>query len=418
MRALSKVIGLCFAAAALNVPVFAQEHAEPAPPEPSVTPLALSFSNEGLSGPGADQLRAHVENSQFIAIGEDHGFADAPVLLSAFAAEGADHGFDTYAVETGPWSADWVRDRLNHGGVDGYASDLAGRPLAIPFLSMREEADVAAQFLGDGQLWGIDQEFIGSPLIHLEWFADRLGGSEAGQELRSWLDTEKSAFATGNQQAIFMASADQGKWDRLREMFAGDTDASERIDALERSQSIYMANFSGRGFDNNTDRVALIREYFLKNWTAAQADGAVAPRVLFKMGAVHIGRGTSPMKTFDIGSLLEGVAAANGMEILRVAYLPVGGEQLSVRPSSDGAFSVVPVSRGAQLAVQMRDAGVDMDVVREGEGHYIIDLEPVRRAMGNKGLNDADGMFRFVVLGFDYLVTTNTGKAGTPLAER
>ncbi|WP_299193091.1 hypothetical protein [uncultured Erythrobacter sp.] len=396
----------------------AQETDPNNPVEPTIIPLAFEFSAEGLAGPGAVQVRAKIEDAQFIGIGEDHGFADAPALIAALASEGAEHGFDTYAIEVGPWSADWLRDQLASGGVEGYGEALRGRPLAIPFLSMREEAEVASAFLEEGKLWGIDQEFIGSPLVHLEWFVQRIGDADGGDELRSWLTAEREAFASGNQPAVFMASAGPDKWGRLREIFARDGEALELVDALELSQSIYIANFTGRGFDNNTDRVALIREYFLDQYASAQGEGVAAPRVLYKMGAVHVGRATSPMKTFDIGSLLEGMAAANGMEALHIAYLPIGGEQLSVRPSADGAFRVSPVSRGEQLADQLQQAGVDMDVVREGEGHFIIDLEPVRRAMGNRGLNEADDMFRFVLLGFDYLVTTNQGRPGTPLAER
>lgn len=399
-------------------PAFAQDSGTAAEaPDPTIQPLALEFSVEGLSGPGAELLRAEIEDAQFIAIGEDHGYADAPVLLAALATEGAEHGFDTYAIEVGPWSTGWIRESLIEGGVDGYASELEGRPLAVPFLSLREEAEVAMRFLEDGRLWGIDQEFIGSSMIHLEWFAERAGDGAAGDELRDWMQSDREAFAAGKQEDVFMVTAGDAEWARLREIFAGDADALELVAALEVSQSIYIANFTRRGFDNNTDRVTLIRDYFMQHYAAARAERGTAPRVVMKMGATHAGAATSPMKTFDIGSLIEGIAAVEGRGVLRVAYLPMGGEQIGIRPSPEGGFSVREVEAPESMMASLGAAGVDLEAIG-GEGHYVIPLEPVRRALGNRGLNDAEWMDRFVLLGFDYLVTTRSGRPGTPLAER
>ncbi len=383
-------------------------------PPAKIEPESIEFSSAGFAGTGAEMLRAELADAQFIGIGEDHGYADAPALVAAFASEGRPHGFDYYAIEVGPHSTAWLLEQLRSGGVEGYAQALQGRPLAIPFLNFREEAEVAAAFVADGKLWGVDQEFIGSPLIHLEWLAQRAGSN--GDLVHALLEKEQEAFATGNQPAVFMATADNDRWTQLREIFEADEEALVVIGELERSQAIYRSNFAGRGLDNNLDRVGLIREYFLSSYSKAEAKDKAPPKVIFKMGAVHVGHATSPMSTFDIGSLVEGMAAANGMDALHIAYLPVGGEQIAIRPSPDGAFSVKPTSRGDRLRSSLEAAGVNMAALDDSDGHFVIPLEPVRRSMGNKGLSEADDMFRFLVLGFDYLVTTTAGKPATPLA--
>lgn len=417
MRAIGLAIGAAVLALGAAGAALAQEATNATElPEPTIQPLEIGFSDEGLSGPGGEMLRGEIENSQFIGIGEAHGFADAPLLVSAFATEGAEHGFDTYAVEVGPWSTGWVRGRLIAGGVDGLATALESKPLSVPFLSSREEAEVAMRFLGDGRLWGIDQEFVGSTQIHLDWLANRAGDGAEGDELRGWLAADNEALSTGNQAGAFMVTAGADEWARLSEIFAGDAEALERIAALEISQSIYQANFTGRGFDNNTDRVALIREYFLQHYASAKAERGEAPRVIYKMGTTHVGAGTSPMKTFDIGSLVVGLAALEGRKALHVAYMPIAGEELGIRPSADGSYFVGPVSEGESLMALLARAGVDMAAIA-GEGHYLVPLEPVRRALGNRGLNEADWMDRFVVLGFDYLVTTRAARPATPLAD-
>ncbi|MDJ0978009.1 MAG: hypothetical protein QNI87_05685 [Erythrobacter sp.] len=420
MRRFGLVMGVAAMVIAGTTIAHAQDAAEPAAgkPEPTIQPLALEFTESGFSGPGAETLRAEIADAQFIAIGEDHGFADAPDLIAAFASEGRATGFTNYAVEVGPWSTDWLREQLLSGGVEALARSLTGRPLALPFLGQRREANVALGFLDDGQLWGIDQEFIGSTQIHLDWFAERTEDGEASETIRDWASVDREAFASGNQQSVFMVTAGPEEWSYLRKIFADDAEALERVDALQTSQSIYLANFEGRGFDNNTARVALIREYFLKHYAEAKQRIGQPPRVLMKMGAVHVGAGTSPMKTFDIGSLIEGIAAENGMDVVRIAYLPVGGSQLGIRPSPDGIYAIQEVRDGEKLISDLAEAGIDMEVVTQGQSHFVIPLEPARRNLGNAGLNDADDMFRFVMLGFDYLVTTNNAQAATPLAER
>lgn len=402
--ALAVAIGLA------GSPVLGQDVPEGAP---SIEPLALEFDAAGLSGPGGELLASHLPEMQFVMIGEDHGYADAPRLVSAFAAEGKEHGFDDYAIEVGPYSTAWLRDVLSEGGPDALAAQLEGRPLAIPFLSNREEAETAMAFLGEGQLWGSDQEFIASPLIHLEILGE---GSDA--EILSVLSMrEREAFATGNQAAAFMASVTDEEWAALELAFADDEVALDRLLQLRRSTQVYRSYMAGRGLDNNLDRVELIKEYFLAAYHRAEERKGMPPRVLMKFGAVHASRATTPMSTFDLGPMIEGMAAANGLDALHIAYLPMGGEQIAIRPSADGFFSV-KATDGSMLRAVLEKAGVNVAKIENGSGHFVIPMEPVKRALRNGGLGELDRMSRSFVLGFDYIVTTMEAKPATPLGQR
>ena len=391
---------------------FAQE----TKPESVLTAMAVEFGADGLSGPGADVLRNDLERAQFVSIGEDHGFADAPALVAAFAAEGAHLGFDYYAVEVGPYSSRWLTAILSDGGVDALGEALTGQTLAVPFLGMREEAEVASAFIARGKLWGFDQEFIGSPLIH---FAELEEGAsdEARALLAELLASEREAFSTGNQGAVFFMAGKPEQWAALREAFADDRAKLARLDAMERSANIYRYYIQGRGLDNNLDRVDLIRESFLAAYHEAETRDGIPPKVILKAGSTHAGRSTSAMATFDLGSLVEGMAAANGMEALHIAYLPLGGEQIAVFPSPEGSYTVKGVD-SEKLRAMLEQAGVDLAPIDAGEGHFLIAMEPVKRALRNKGLQALDPMTRFTVLGYDYLITTAKGRPATPLAER
>ena len=48
---------------------------EPDAAIPTVEVLPLSFAQSGVSGPGGERIKAELVDAQFVALGEDHGFA-------------------------------------------------------------------------------------------------------------------------------------------------------------------------------------------------------------------------------------------------------------------------------------------------------------------------------------------------------
>jgi hypothetical protein len=380
----------------------------------TIAPMTLSFDEGGLSGEGAATLREAMDGAQFVLLGEDHGYADSPRLLGALAAETKRYGFEDYAIEVGPKSVDWALDYLRKGGVDALGAAFQGRPVALPFLNLREEADAAALFTAPGQLWGVDQEFLGAPLVLLPGLADARSGP-AREAIDSVLAAERAAFAARDFGAGMMVGDGADRFAALHEALAGDAEALDVLHSLERSARIYGYYSQGRGLDNNFERVALMRENFLRAYAAAKARKGAPPRVLMKFGAVHLSRSTTPMSTFDLGMLVEGMAAENGLRALHIAYLPLGGEGLGIAPSDSGWFATGKVE-GDDLRRALLAAEVDLAPVDAGPGHFLIPLAPVVRALGNKGLRDLDPMSRAMVLGYDYLVTTGSAKPATPLA--
>ena len=49
--------------------------------------LALEIKDGNLAGPGAEVIRGELKKAQFILWGEEHGFADSPIVLRAIARE-------------------------------------------------------------------------------------------------------------------------------------------------------------------------------------------------------------------------------------------------------------------------------------------------------------------------------------------
>jgi hypothetical protein len=63
---------------------------------PRVVPIEIKDAK--LAGAGADIIRGELPNAQFILWGEDHGFADSPILLRAIAREARPLGCKYHVV--------------------------------------------------------------------------------------------------------------------------------------------------------------------------------------------------------------------------------------------------------------------------------------------------------------------------------
>ncbi len=383
-------------------------------PRPALYNMRLE--NGALSGPGADLILGDLPSAQFILVGEDHGFADPPEIALALAKAARPYGLVNHVVEIGPLSDEWAEGILGDGGPDALAAALQGRPLAIPFLGMREDAVLADYFLKNAPRrrdvqWGVDQEFIGATLIWLERL-EALAKTDAAKKIvGDTLSAERAAFANGDFDAMFMFTATPETFDALRSAFGEDKEAAAIIDALSESAAIYLAYNAGKNYTSNADRIAYIRREFLRQYGAAKGP---APRALFKMGAIHLGLGSTFLSTFDLGALTEGVAAGNGLDVLRVLILPLSGRQTAIRPSADGAFKTSDMKSDLTAGL-LKAIGVEETAIA-AEGYTVIALDPVRRALEQKGLSALTNEQRFFVLGYDYLVTTKSARAATPLA--
>lgn len=384
--------------------------------ETPVKPAVMSLIEGKLEGDGADLLRAELPNAQFILIGEDHGFADPPEIALALAREARSYNVVHHVIEVGPRTDRLLTEVLDGGNEAALAGLLANRPLAIPFANMAEDARLADFFVdeaatGSDPLWGVDQEFIGSTLIYLEKLAAMAPSSDAAALARSRLDAERQAIATGNLGALFLMSGAPEDFTALRAAFSGDADAEALIRELSESAEIYALYGSGANYSSNAARVALIRRQFIEAYRAAPGP---APRALFKMGASHLGLGTGTLNTFDLGSLTEGIAAANGLDVLRIVFIPLEGQQTRTNPGAEETFE--PASyRSEDTSALLTAAGLS-DASIPVDGYAVIPLEPLRLRLEQAGLRGMSPENRFLLLGYDYLVTTRGARPATPLA--
>jgi hypothetical protein len=380
---------------------------------PQVYPLELKEGK--LSGPGAEMIRAALPKAQFVLWGEEHGFADSPIVLRAIAREARPLGFTRHVVEVGPLSTQIIADTLTRDGLPGLHKLVHEVPLGIPFLSLKDDAELATDFLGHDEkgrpyLEGIDQEFIGSSPFHLQRLKEIAPNATARAAAEKLLEEETKAAASAAQDKFLLTRFRDADFDALAAQFKGSAEAEQIIAELKESAAIYQLWMSGHNYENNARRARLLAKNFLAACKKVPDPGA---KFVFKMGLEHVALGTTTVNTVDVGTLATSIARTNNRTALRIAFLPMGGHNLAFAPKPGNPTKIASYD-SAEAKEFFAAIGLEAAALPT-EGWVVVPLEPIRQALDNKGLNALKPFARFLLLGYDYVVTTPDAKAGVSL---
>ncbi len=387
--------------------------AQAAQAAPQTFPLTVTDGR--MSGAGAQIIRAQLPSAQFILYGEDHGFADSPIILRAIAREARPLGFRYLVEEVGPISTRMVRDTLKQDGIAGVRKLVHEAPLGIPFLSLQDDAELASDFLGEDAkgtpyLWGVDQEFIGSPAFHLKRLVAIAPDDAARAAAQKLLDEERDAAAKAEQQNFLLARGTDADFDALAAQFKPSAEGRNNIIAeLKESAAVYQLWMHDHNYENNARRARLLARNFLTDYKSAADPEA---KVVFKMGIEHVALGTTTINTIDLGTLASKIAQTNGKTALRIAFLPTGGHNIAFFAPKPGNPTTVEVYKAEEAGEFFPAIGIDPKTLPT-DSWTLIPLEPVRQTLDTKGIEKLTPTARFILLGFDYVITTPDAKAGT-----
>lgn len=377
--------------------------------------LALELKEGKLAGPGAEMIRGELAKAQFILFGEDHGFADSPLLLRAIAREARPLGFKYHVVEVGPLSTRMIRETLTRDGISGLHKLVHEVPLGIPFLSLKDDAELASDFLGADSkgtpfLWGIDQEFIGSPTFHLQRLVEIALNDPAREAAGKLLVEEKEATGKAAQDKFLLTRFHDADFEALAVQFKGQEEAQSIIAELKESAAVYQLWIGGRNYENNARRARLLAKNFLAAYkSAAEAQ----PKIVFKMGVEHVALGTTTINTIDLGTLATSIARTNGQTALRIAFLPSGGRNTAFTPKP-GNPTTVQAYASKEATELFASIGLESASLPK-EGWALVPTEPIRQALDTKGIEALKPFSRFVLLGYDYVITTAKANPGVSL---
>lgn len=189
---------------ALTTALFAQAQKPTLESGLSSAAYALSIGDGRMSGPGAAILREAIAPADFVLIGEDHLTHEIPRFAAAVCdAMGSSGGFSALALESSPAVAKVVQDSLRRPDRLQKMADFEKRyPDSAAFLNVPDENDLAAHCAAvsrqDGfEIWGLDQELIGSS----GWILERMLATQPGPSARAAIVRLQAMERSDEQEA-------------------------------------------------------------------------------------------------------------------------------------------------------------------------------------------------------------------------
>ena len=191
------------------------------------------------------------------------------------------------------------------------------KDVPIPFFDgTKDEEFIKTALKNNFKLWGLDQEYITAPLFLLDEINSILKDSNSTKELYSkakeYLTQQLSSFNSEKENQYF-------------EMFDSDNDFTkyikhcnnpkqkEIINALRISMDIYKQ----QNWNGNQVRMEYMKRNFSSNYKIAQKKDDF-PKVLIKMGSMHLGWGKSWLGIYDLGNMINELANYNGTKSVSI----------------------------------------------------------------------------------------------------
>lgn len=278
----------------------------------------LTIGEEGLEGAGGSWIVEEASSARFTLVGESHLTAETPAFTAALLRELEPAGYSTYVLESGPVATRLMVEAIEESGLEGAERLLTEHPFSIAFLDQREEMRTVEEALDLGyDVWGIDQEFVGSPRLLLSELMELAEDGASRRLAASMLERARDGFAhfakTGDDSRGFIMLATSEDFDRLRDSFQDEGGEALRIiEQLRASSAVYRAYRDGRYYENNSTRISLMKRNLLSHLEQAGESPLSDRKMVFKAGTYHMGRGLTPMKVLDVGNFASELAIASG----------------------------------------------------------------------------------------------------------
>ncbi|MCB0633229.1 MAG: hypothetical protein R2824_32595 [Saprospiraceae bacterium] len=367
----------------------------------------LTLENESLSGAGADLLQAEAADNQFLLIGESHGLAEIPKFTAALFRQITAQGYRYFATETGPFTAELLEGWAQTPQfMDQLKEHLRQYPWSIPFYYWQEEAVMLHQIVSRQKqqgpvVWGLDQEFAGSPRMLLPKLLDYAMDEKGATVIRSYADQAQKGFATtienGNPAGMFFYSTSADDFARIRSAINDDPRGQRLLSELEESWEIYSKYFQRQGYASNRQRAEMMKRHFWEYYRVAKQNGD-QPKVLIKLGSNHTYRGANGLNVFDIGNFVNELASIERTGSFHLYVIGKQGTQNAYNPFTDESAKQQPYD--ARNYLDRIDIGPLLEASLEG-AWTLFDLRPLRPLLFNKTLKELDPALEKLIWSYD-----------------
>jgi len=355
------------------------------------------WSEHDLTGPGADRLRAVVRSAQFVLVGEGHNDRDTPLFTRAlYEVLNREDGFSHLVVEQDPLGVEMVLASAQRGSAAAIGERLRTSPSLLGFASDQDLAllaDAGAIVSGPDAIWGLEQ--AQAPVPYLEALAALAPAGPIRSDVDRLLNRARNEERNRKDFGNFLAADRQtlpdlrrlaAQWSppeqsRARTLLDGLLDSAQLYDYHVKAHAAHNPAFT---YSSGTIREAWLKSQFIRDYRATGA----TPRVLFKLGANHIGRGVGTTGAWTLGTFAADLATYNGMDAYGILVIAIGGDNIhDWRDLPAEIVPLLPPDRPTEPIL------VDLTALRPSAQRY-IDASPA----------EARGATAHLLYGYDAIV--------------
>ncbi|MDO7888234.1 hypothetical protein [Hymenobacter cheonanensis] len=373
---------------------------------------SLQANGTQYSGLGWEKIRADVQKSQFVLLGEDHGTVQIPQFATAVARELKPA---LYAPEVDPYvAATLTQLAAQPKQARAYLQQYPG---ALCFGSLAEEFDLVCVLrTQQTRVMGLDQIFI----INAAPFYQQLAAQAKGAAARAYLHQRATAYQAQEQanlrqgsQTFVLLQQTPAAIDSLL------TFTKKESLAVQKMAQDYAASYRIYMSGSHQARLSLLKRNLLQELRVYQtATELAAPKMLFKFGAQHLARGGSPIsggEYYDLGNLVQNLADVQGQQSLHILVLGKQGTRISnlagllSANQNPESYTSTSYENGSAFPVKLF-----MDQVH-GPDWSAFDLRPLRTALAQGKMQLPSRALERIITGYDYFVIIPETTAGHPI---
>jgi len=256
-----------------------------------------------------------------------------------------------------------------------------------------------------GVIWGIDQVFMAEWRLYFHELAEK-GSNEAVKAMALSMHAKaKAGFQESIEEKQFqsmgMFQFEASDYEALKAL-SKDEQERKRIALIARSHDIYMANMQQRYYENNYNRSQLMKENFMNYYREAKEEN---PKVLFRMGAYHMGRGLTETRVYDIANMASELAQTNGKQSLHILALGIKGKNTIGNPFSP--VSSAPYDNLKEIMPELKSVVDSLE-----EKYLVVDMLPLRNRAKSLSKELQKYVFRY-----DLMILINDTQAYEDLGE-
>ncbi|MBW1297010.1 hypothetical protein [Aquimarina litoralis] len=350
--------------------------------------------------------KKHLENSQFVMIGEQHGIKEVGEFTNALYNIAQPFGYKTLCIETDAVAAKTIQKVA--GSKDPITAAIAIHkefPFAIPFYNNKDDYTLFTNVIQrKGSIWGIDQTFM----VQFRMNFDHLIRTTSNDKLKAKLAVLQKDADAAYSQAIgnknfndtYIFKYDETTHQELLQI-ATDPKEQEILKQLWKTKEIYAYNnLTKEYYKNNNVRGQLMKRNFINYYNQALRKETL-PKVIFKLGANHAAKGLTRTNIYDVSNLIHELAIVNDKKSLHYLVMGISGTVATGNPFAPNP--VVPFDNIKHFPEELQKI-----VPTINQKYYVLNLQPLRVYGYGDRFSDA---FKKVLFAYDFVVLVKDAEA-------